>query len=73
MITGLFFVLLGLAILFYPQILVALIAGFLMLFGLGMTPPPVCWPKAGRWAFVQVGVFPATRVPLWRDAKQVVG
>ena len=43
MITGLFFLLLGLAILFYPQILVAMISGFLMLFGLGM--------MAASWQF----------------------
>ena len=36
MATGLFFVLMGMVVLFYPQILVALISGFLMLFGLGM-------------------------------------
>ena len=36
MMTGLFFVLLGLAILFYPQLLIAMISGFLMLFGFGM-------------------------------------
>ena len=43
MVTGLFFVLLGLAILYYPQILVVLISGFLMLFGLGM--------MAASWQF----------------------
>jgi uncharacterized membrane protein YqjE len=35
MVTGLCFVLLGVLILFYPQILVAIIAGLLILFGLG--------------------------------------
>ena len=36
MITGLFFVILGFLIYQYPQILVAMISGFLVLFGLGM-------------------------------------
>jgi len=36
MITGICFVLLGIAIVVYPQILIGLISGFLVLFGLGM-------------------------------------
>ena len=36
MFTGLCFVVLGLLILFYPQILVAMIAGLFVMFGLGM-------------------------------------
>ena len=36
MITGLCFVILGFLIYRYPQILVAMISGFLILFGLGM-------------------------------------
>ena len=36
MITGLFFVLAGIFIAVYPQILVILIAGFFVLFGLGI-------------------------------------
>ncbi len=36
MITGLFFVLAGILIALYPQILVIMIAGFLILFGVGI-------------------------------------
>ncbi len=36
MITGLFFILIGILIAIYPQILVILIAGFLIVFGLGI-------------------------------------
>ena len=36
MLTGFIIVVIGIAILFYPQILVALISGMLILFGLGM-------------------------------------
>jgi len=36
MITGLSFVILGVLVLIYPQILVAMISGVLVLFGLGM-------------------------------------
>ena len=36
MFTGLCFVILGLLILFYPQVLVAIIAGLFVMFGLGM-------------------------------------
>lgn len=43
MITGLFFVILGFLIYRYPQILVAMISGFLVLFGLGM--------MAASWQF----------------------
>jgi hypothetical protein len=43
MITGLCIVLLGVAILFYPQILVIICASLLILFGLGM--------MAASWQF----------------------
>ena len=46
MITGLIFVVLGVLILFYPQILVAMIAGLLMLFGLGI--------MAAAWQFRRI-------------------
>ena len=36
MMTGLFFIITGLAILFYPQILVLMISGVLILIGLGI-------------------------------------
>ena len=36
MLTGLFFVFLGVLILFYPQILVVMLSTILMLFGFGM-------------------------------------
>ena len=36
MITGLFFIFFGVLILLYPQLLVALIAGVFVLFGIGM-------------------------------------
>ena len=36
MVTGLLFILLGLLILWHPEILVAMIAGLLMLVGLGI-------------------------------------
>ena len=57
MMTGLFFVLLGLAILFYPQILVAMIAGVLMLFGLGM--------MATAWQFRRLRRHSASRFINW--------
>ena len=43
MITGLFFVILGILILFYPQILVVMLSALLVLFGLGM--------MAASWQF----------------------
>lgn len=36
MVTGLLFILFGVLILLYPQLLVAMIAGLFMLFGAGM-------------------------------------
>lgn len=36
MMTGLFFVVIGLIILVYPQILILMISGFFILFGLGI-------------------------------------
>ena len=47
MITGLAFVLFGLLVLDYPRLLAILFAAFLILFGLGMTPPPVCPANGG--------------------------
>ena len=43
MMTGLLFVVMGLLILFYPQILIMMISGLLILFGLGM--------MAASWQF----------------------
>lgn len=43
MVTGFGFVVLGVLILLYPQILVAMVAGLLVLFGLGM--------MAASWQF----------------------
>jgi uncharacterized membrane protein YqjE len=43
MITGLMIVIVGVLILFYPQILVAMVAGTFILFGLGM--------MAAAWQF----------------------
>ena len=36
MVTGLLFVIAGLVVLFYPQILILLISGFFIVFGLGI-------------------------------------
>ena len=36
MLTGFSFVIMGLLVLFYPQILVLMFSGFLILFGVGM-------------------------------------
>ena len=43
MITGLCFVVIGVLILFYPQILIAFVSGLFVLFGLGM--------MAASWQF----------------------
>ena len=43
MLTGLFFVILGVVIVAYPQVLVAMISTLLILFGLGM--------MAAAWQF----------------------
>lgn len=43
MLTGLLFVIVGLLILWYPQILIAMISGVFVLFGLGM--------MAASWQF----------------------
>ncbi len=43
MMTGLFFVLMGLLILFYPQILVIMLSSVLVVFGLGI--------MAASWQF----------------------
>jgi uncharacterized membrane protein YqjE len=57
MLTGFGFVVLGIAILFYPQILVALIAGLLVLFGLGM--------MATSWQFRRLKRQPHSRFINW--------
>ena len=57
MITGLCFVILGIAILFYPQILVALISGMFILFGLGM--------MAASWQFRRLRKQSGSRFINW--------
>ena len=57
MMTGLFFVLLGLAILFHPEILVAMISGLLMLFGLGI--------MAASWQFRRLRRQPTSPFINW--------
>ena len=57
MITGFCIVILGIAILFYPQILVALISGMLILFGLGM--------MAASWQFRRLGKQSESRFMKW--------
>lgn len=57
MVTGLTFVLLGLAIYFYPRILVVIISGLLVLFGLGM--------MAASWQFRRLRTSPQSRFINW--------
>ena len=57
MITGLVFVILGIAILFYPQILVALLSGLLVLFGFGM--------MAASWQFRRLRKRSGSRFVNW--------
>ena len=57
MITGFCIVILGIAILFYPQILVALISGMLILFGLGM--------MAASWQFRRLRKQSGSRFINW--------
>jgi len=57
MITGLFFVILGFLIYWYPQILVAMISGFLVLFGLGM--------MAASWQFRRMRRHSESRFINW--------
>lgn len=57
MITGLCFVILGVLIWWYPQILVAMISGFLMLFGFGM--------MAASWQFRRLRKHSASRFINW--------
>ena len=57
MITGLFFVLSGVVIFFYPQILVAMVSGLLILFGLGM--------MATAWQFRRLKRHSESRFVNW--------
>jgi len=57
MITGLFFVILGFLIYRYPQVLVAMISGFLVLFGLGM--------MATSWQFRRMRKHSESRFINW--------
>ena len=57
MITGLCFVLLGILILYYPQILIAFIAGMLILFGVGM--------MAASWQFRRLRKASSSRFINW--------
>ena len=57
MITGLCFVLLGILILFYPQILVVMLSGLLILFGVGM--------MAASWQFRRLGKQSESRFMKW--------
>ena len=57
MITGLCFVILGILILFYPQILVVMLATLLVLFGLGM--------MAASWQFRRVRKRSESRLVNW--------
>ncbi len=57
MLTGLFFVLLGILVLYYPQILVAMIAGLFIFFGLGM--------MAASWQFRRMRRQSSSRFVNW--------
>ena len=57
MMTGLFFVVSGVLILLYPQILVVMISGLLVLFGLGM--------MAASWQFRRLKQQSASRFINW--------
>ena len=57
MITGLFFVVLGFLVLFYPQILVIMLSGLLIMFGLGMV--------ATSWQFRRLRKRSASRFINW--------
>ena len=57
MITGLCFVMLGVLIWWYPQILVAMISGVLILFGLGM--------MAASWQFRRLRKHSESRFINW--------
>jgi hypothetical protein len=57
MLTGLFFVILGLIILAYPQILVAMISALFMMFGLGM--------MAAAWQFRRLKRQSSSRFMNW--------
>ena len=57
MITGLSLVMLGVLIWWYPQILLAMISGFLILFGLGM--------MAASWQFRRLRKHSESRFINW--------
>ena len=57
MMTGLFFVFLGLLILLYPQVLVAMLSALLILFGLGM--------MATAWQFRRLKRHSGSRLVNW--------
>ncbi len=57
MMTGLFFVVSGVLILLYPQILVVMISSLLVLFGLGM--------MAASWQFRRLKQQSASRFINW--------
>ena len=57
MVTGLFFVLIGLVILFYPQILQVLFASLFMFFGLGI--------MAASWQFRRFKKHSSSRFVNW--------
>ena len=57
MITGFCFVVLGVLILYYPQILVVMFAGLLILFGLGM--------MAASWQFRRLRKSSDSRFMNW--------
>ena len=57
MVTGLTFVLLGLVIYFYPRILVVMISGLCILFGLGM--------MAASWQFRRLRTSSRSRFINW--------
>ena len=57
MFTGLFFVVLGVLILLYPQILIAMVAVLFILFGLGM--------MAAAWQFRRLRRQSSSRFVNW--------
>ena len=57
MITGVFLVIFGVLILVYPQLLVAMIAGLFVLFGLGM--------MAAAWQFRRLKRHSQSRFVNW--------
>jgi hypothetical protein len=57
MVTGFVFVLLGLLILYYPQILIAMVAGLFIMFGVGM--------MLASWQFRRMRKSSASRFVNW--------